>query len=561
MKSILPVLLALCLTPAGARAQWLTKTYPLVSGWNGIWLAGDASHTPLSQLITAYPEITEVWRWNPNPDQIEFSQTPSSPTTNSEEWTVWKRDVPEEQQLTGLLPNSSYLIRCASPVTLSLKQKAVPPSAAWLISGANFLGFPSAGSGASAPTLSSYLASFPSASTTVLAPTTKIYKYIGGELGPGNPLQVAPGSETLSAGRAYWFNVATVSDFTGPVEYELPSTAGLSFGRTGSTITVGVMNRSTSSLTLSVSLQGSEPAPDNQQGVTGGVPLTRRVFNTSTNSYDETAVDSGFAVTVAASGRLNLEFGINRGAMAGQPDDFYASILRIRDSANLSDVLLPVSAQTSSPAGLWICQASVTNVVSTVPGANGSGTSRPFPLVFLMHMDGSGTARLLSQVYLGKLTLAGNPLGICISEDRVLGYNDSDVKPQRFLAPQMPRVPYINGTGSFAAETTSRWTITVPFDDPTNPFVHTYHPDHDNLSARLEPLGNKAESYTITRTCDFKFTSSPPDGSTITGWGSTILGGTYAETLKGLNKSDLSTSGTFVMRRVSEIADIDLTSP
>ncbi|RYD24656.1 MAG: hypothetical protein EOP86_28335 [Verrucomicrobiaceae bacterium] len=245
MRHPFSVLLAVLLTTAGAKAQWLTRTYPLVTGWNGIWLAGDASHTPVADLMAAYPAITEVWRWNPNPDQIEFSQTPSSPTTGSEEWTVWKRGVPEEQQLTGMLPNSSYLIRCTAPVTLSLKQMAVPPSAAWLISGANFLGFPAAAPNTGAPTLSNYLSSFPSASSTVLAPATKIYKYIGGELGTSNPIQVAPGSEILSADRAYWFNVATVSDFTGPVEYEFPSSAGIAFGRTGATLSVGVMNRST----------------------------------------------------------------------------------------------------------------------------------------------------------------------------------------------------------------------------------------------------------------------------------------------------------------------------
>ncbi len=91
----------------------------------------------------------------------------------------------------------------------------------------------------------------------------------------------------------------------------------------------------------------------------------------------------------------------------------------------------------------------------------------------------------------------------------------------------------------------------------TNPFVHTYHPDHDNLGTDFKTaLKSGDESYDVTRTCGFTFTSSPPDGSSVAGWGTTVLGGTYTETLTGLNSKPLNVSGTFAMRRVSEISEI-----
>lgn len=398
MKFPLCFLLAAVLGTAAAPAQWLTRSYTLTTGWNGIWLAGDASYTTVADLMSAYPAVTEVWRWNPNPDQIQFSQTPSDPSTSSEEWTVWKRNDPAEQLLSRMVANSSYLIRTTAGTTLNLKQLAVPPTATWLISGANFLGFPAAGSGASAPTISSYLASYPSASTSVLAPTTKIYKYIGGELGPGNPLQVAPGSERLDNGKAYWFNVATVGNFTAPVEYEVASSAGLAFGRTLAVSSVGISNRSTVPLTLTVALNASEAAPASQPGITGGVPLTIRSFDSTNNTYSETPMGGSFTVSLPASGRTTLEFGIDRSALTGSANNNYASILRFTDSANLSDVRLPVSAQPSSPAGLWLINTSVNQVDSTV--GSGSSTTQPFQLLFIAHMDAAGTPRLLSQAYL-----------------------------------------------------------------------------------------------------------------------------------------------------------------
>lgn len=553
MRTLLTFLCLAALTATGLQAQWVDKTYSLVTGWNGVWMAGDASHTTVADLFANSAAVTEVWRWNPNPDAVAFVTTPSTPTTQSEEWTVWKRNG-SETALTRMIGNSAYLIYCGSATSVTIKQLAVPPASTWLISGANFLGFPAL---AGTTKMSSYLASFPSASTTVLAPNAQIFKYIGGELSNSNPMLVAAGSENMDPNRAYWFQIPTVGNFTAPVEYELPSSAGLAFGRTLTAMTAGVTNRSTASMTLTVSVENSATAPAGQATVTGPVPLTRRVFNSSTNSYDETPITGPFTVVVPASGRLNLDFGINRVNMTDS-GAHYASILRIKDTANLTDVRLPISAQAASTAGLWYAQVSVTNVQNVKEPTGGSTTSQPFPLVFLMHMDSSNVARLLSQAFVGKLTSSG-AMGITLRESQILGYTQSDVKPQRYVACQLPLFQAKNrDSGDFSSGSTTQWTIPISFDDETNPFVHTYHPDHDNLGTDFKTaLKNGDESYTITRTCSFTFTSSPPDGSTIAGWGTTVLGGTYAETLSGLNSKTLRVSGRFAMRRISEISELE----
>ena len=88
-----------------------------------------------------------------------------------------------------------------------------------------------------------------------------------------------------------------------------------------------------------------------------------------------------------------------------------------------------------------------------------------------------------------------------------------------------------------------------------------YHPDHDNLNAKGEALTAGQESFTINRNCQFTFTADPPDGNYVAGWGTTVLGGTYLESISGLHKQVLQVGGTFRMRRISEIASIDLTAP
>lgn len=546
------------LSAPALRAQWKTETYTLRAGWNGIYLQGDASYATLDQLFAAYPTVDQVWRWNPNPNQVQFSTSPAVPDATSSEWTVWNRNDPAEQQLTKMIGQSAYLIHCTgtagTTISVALAQKPMPPDATWLITGANFMGFPVDPS-SSATTFSNYFASFPVAITT----PAKVYKYVGGELGPANPIQVSSfGTEKVDRNTAYWFQAATVGDFTGLVEYELPSTAGLAFGRTTQAITAGVMNRSNVAITLTVSTVASEPAPAGQAGISGAVPLTHRILDSTSGAYTDTPIVGSFTVSVPANGRLDLNFGIDRSQLGTSAGALYASLVRIKDSANLTDVYLPVTAQPSTPAGLWVGEINVSSVVSTIAGSPGSTTSRAFPLRLLLHVDNGGTPRILSQAFVGNLAATGHAPGICTHEGGL--WADTKADALRLIASQMPLDRVIAGTGAVALGNTVSYTVSLPFDDVTNPFVHTYHPDHDNKDARGAPLAAGVESYNITRTITLTFTATPPDGSTVSGWGSTVYGGTYAETITGLSRLPLTVGGTFGMRRVSEVGDLDTTT-
>jgi hypothetical protein len=543
--------LILLLSGQPLLAQWKTESYVLKGGWNAIYLHGDATYSTPAELFEN-TAVSEVWRWNPNPNQIQFTASPAVPSESSSEWTIWKRGDEEEQKLSALVGQSAYLVYCdgaaSTSSTVKILQRPLPPAATWLISGANFLGFPAAT--ATKPIMTSYFGSFPKAT----ASPAKIYKYVGDELGEYNPIQVPAGSERIDRNTAYWFETAVVSDFTAPVEYEVPGSNGIAFGRTATYVTMGVMNRTSSALTLTLKTETSESAPSGQTGITAPVPLTYRTFNSTNNSYLETPVTGSFAVSVPANGRLDLQFGVDRSQMSDSSEALYASFLQITDSAGLSNVRMPMSAQIASSAGLWIGEVSVTHVGSTVPGSPGSTTTRPFPLRMLVHVDKDGLARLLSQVFLGPL--ASGLTGVTTRES--LLHPERKAEAMRLISSQMPLDRVISGSGSFAVGGSLAYQVGLAFDDPTNPFVHQYHPDHDNRDPNLLPLKTGDESYDITRNCTFSFTETPPDGGSISGWGTSVYGGTYSEVIKGLNKTtqNLTTSGTFNFRRLSEIAEI-----
>ena len=90
MKSIFLALASL-LFAATAHAQWQSTTYTLKGGWNSIYLHGDATHATPDELFAAHPEVLEVWRWNPNPTQVQFTTSPLIPSGGTPEWSVWKR--------------------------------------------------------------------------------------------------------------------------------------------------------------------------------------------------------------------------------------------------------------------------------------------------------------------------------------------------------------------------------------------------------------------------------------------------------------------------------------
>ncbi|MFT4638321.1 MAG: hypothetical protein ACI8T1_001641, partial [Verrucomicrobiales bacterium] len=64
--------LILLLSGQPLLAQWKTESYVLKDGWNAIYLHGDATHTTPAELFEN-TTVSQVWRWNPNPNQIQFT--------------------------------------------------------------------------------------------------------------------------------------------------------------------------------------------------------------------------------------------------------------------------------------------------------------------------------------------------------------------------------------------------------------------------------------------------------------------------------------------------------
>jgi hypothetical protein len=192
--------------------------------------------------------------------------------------------------------------------------------------------------------------------------------------------------------------------------------------------------------------------------------------------------------------------------------------------------------------------------IAAPPAQTGTATPGRFKLRALLHVADGGVAKLLSKAYLGPLAVAPNEMGIATSQSLL---KRSDLaSAMRISAAHLPAGQVFPCSGNVASGSSLACTISLPYNDPTNPFVHPFHPDHDNKDARFEPVGEGVESYTVNRAVNFTFTSSPPTGGVVTGWGSSVIGGTYREIITGLHSSSIQLDGTFELRRVSEIGTL-----
>ena len=123
-------------------------------------------------------------------------------------------------------------------------------------------------------------------------------------------------------------------------------------------------------------------------------------------------------------------------------------------------------------------------------------------------------------------------------------------------------------SGEISQEGTMSAVVTVEHDDHiANPFLHTYHPDHDNLNAGFDANLNRGfESFAIQREFTFNSVPSANGFNGMVSMGNTISGD-FQEimTLKGkitetaANENKYTLSGSFKFVRISPLST--LTTP
>lgn len=581
------------LAPA-AWGQWLTQSFDLKPGWNAIFAQVDASHATLDNLVGSDPRnpILEVWRWNP-PATAQFTDSPQNPNAGTE-WTSWVR-AQTGGSMQRLVGDTAYLVRLptnAANFKWTLKGRPVPPRNQWTLTGLNFLGFSTVP--ANPPTFDQFFAKAPELQSAV----PEVYYYSGFDL-IHNPVRVGSfqfRTFPVKRGQAYWIRSGEVFNrYFGPFEVVLSSAAGVDFHDTLTTYSLRLRNLTTNALTVSLQLVRSETPPSGQPAIAAEPPLLiRGQLNLADLTYTSTNLPVGTvrSWTLPARGQNGSEvevvLGLNRTAMTQDAGALLAGVLRFTDSLGFSQVDVPVAAKAPATAGLWIGTAGVTDVqhylksyqrdgqgkpvagndgnyvVTSVDGSLGKVT-QSYPLRLIVHNPVSGHAVLLQRVFYG-LDAKGQPV-VSRSEDALGPANLGSAR--RVSALHLPWTAE-NSTwvfdGRIGSSTNLATTVINGYNDrASNPFLHGYHPDHDNLDStfkNLQPQG--AESYTIQRDIHLIFTPPGNDFQSLTSAGLN-LSGDYQETItmKGLARGNgvednrqFQVRGRFNLSLVSDLATL-----
>lgn len=525
---------------APIQAQWLTQNIELKAGWNAVYLHVDPSHQSLQTLVAEDPgnPIMKVWMWSPPVSTLQFVQSPQQPV-ESTQWMNWERTDHEGSLLQRLVPNAAYLVFVSMDTptfTWSLKGKPIPPSYDWTTTGLNFLGFPVVPSGS--PSFEDFLAKAPQ-----LRMNAEVYQYTGGELGPSNPARIfALRNTQVRRGHAYWIRAGNVFNrYFAPFNLSLSGANGVHFRDQNNSISFRLSNLTDEALTVTLQLMNSQTPPDGEPVIHGLPPLwVRGPLNITDLTHDYTPLTGSHSWTLPPQSQpgsdIEVVLALDRGLLTGNVGDLFAGILRFTDSLGFSQINIGTSAEVGSSAGLWIGNAQVEEVRQYLVHFGETGAPpqldeqgryiplstndlfgpvlRPYPLRLILHNPEAGSgqgARLLQQVYFGMDSWTNL---VVATQESTLNPNFRDLA-RRLTATHLPWTRENNGwpfNGRLeGSEYEIETTVTIPFDDhASNPFLHTYHPDHDNLDSRFQTqLPQGSESFTIRRRIALRV--QPPD--------------------------------------------------
>jgi hypothetical protein len=566
------LLLSLQAIAWGAAVPTVTQTITLNPGWNAIYLEVAPTQNSPAEVFRSLPAGSSVWAWTGKDDSVQFIQDPSEPPVINSKWLVIFASARESalNNLYAIAANNSYLIHIPEdnqPLSLNVSGRPTIKHKSWLPDSFNLIGF---GFSLTPPTFGSFFA--PSNSHKNQA----IYR-LNNASGSWEIVN-NPATTAMRSGEAFWIYCQSGSDYQGPLTVEADGADGLDFGTGITILPLTINNVSTTDKSVSIA----------QLSATSPVSLAYRSYDTTSGKFLTLPLNGMSPVTVKAGGSTVITLAVQRSGFNGEG----ASVLELTDGQG-DRVRVPVSATSNSVSsypGLWTGVAilnKVSQLTDSGPApdfASGPAKQTPAPVILnlILHQDGQGQARLLKQAIVmsqeGTVSSDGTPRtrgrNVVLTKDSLIpnysGMTERDgAKVGRRLSAigidYSPSTDATFGTdydgtalkctGSISTTINCRLVMesSATYTQPTNPFLHRYHPDHDNLASDFSTFRQEAKR--VTRDITLTFDSIPADNPTSppAGWGVTMLGGAYAESISGLAKGPIRVEGNFTIKLATDV--------
>lgn len=568
-----------------------TQTFNLHPGWNAIFLEVQPEANTPGEVFRGVT-FESIWMLKTPTFSVEFIQNPGEPVFSNAEWLRFiptNRVESFQNTLFRIAAHQAYVVKVIDPAPLTLRITGQPVlrPITWKPDAHVLTGLPVEST--APPTFATFFRGSKAHYDPVLRRLQTIYRLnAAGDWAPVDP------DDRSAQGEAYWVFTKGASDYQGPFSVRVLSGDGLEFGSNVPRLSLTLANVTAGHLNLTV-----------RDIVAPTANLLSYSSLNLTNGYEFVALPSPYVVSVPPTDSAILPLSVRRQSIVG-PN--YETVLEVTDNAG-THFLIPVTAskvlgaaeaillndaggrsvallsasptklsppqEAQSHAGLWSGTVTV-NAVSEAHAADANTptpVAKEFNLRVLLHVDTNGVTRLLKEVIQmaaeGRSTNDANGFSAKAEADRFVLVTDFTKLAQfkgvalrdgvsqgrrlcsvgfDFAASNTDNFAVLSG--SFAVGQTVSAKLNVPSTLPTNPFLHRFHPDHDNLAADFKQF--KEEAYPVARTVQFEFSPAPNDSKSVE-YGYSQISGVYRETLSGLHRRDLKVSGTFQLSRLTTV--------
>lgn len=575
VAQVAAVALMLGLGSAGVSAAGSQQTIELRPGWNAVFLEIEPEQRDLATVFAGIP-IGSIWRWRPDVQGAQFVRDPAEGLENIAGWFAWFPEPRPDAFLSNLFQlegSTAYLIRLEGSQNreVTVTGKPIFRPADWVANAFTLTGLPV--SIGQPPTFAEFF-----------SPSTAHRDQPVYTLGANGRWQLitSPASQTIERGRAYWVWTDGASRFQGPMQVVLDQGETLEFSAALEQMRVVLRNFSGSTGSFMVERIAGDT-----------LPLLYRIEDAETGEVSWPELRDTLVLDAAPGADVFLTLAIDRRRFTASRMD---QVLAVSDEQGMR-VLLYAGGNTIQPfgadvglqgsaakagagdaeagfAGLWIGNIVISKVSEAQQaGTTPTGTSREFQQRVLVHVDAAGRAQLLKDVIqmweegtyrpsaldpnLNEVDQAGRY--VLLTDKNLIGlYQGAATRDGASVGIRYSTVAYdfdgdsLELNGEFGPDKTLQATLVMEPDLPTNPFLHRYHPDHNNRDE--QNLNFREEAYRVVRDMQFVFALEDPSPLASPGWGSRRVGGVFQESLVGLHRNPIFVSGRFELTRVSAVA-------
>lgn len=568
------LLLPLGLCPRVAEACWMTQEIPLVAGWNAIHVKVNPLDYGCSAVFGG--GIDQVTWWNRD------RRDDGTGTVTSDTY-AWYAGAVEPSTFGAVLGDGRYLVHAVAATNLVLVGTPAIPSGKIYLGESNLVGLsiPSGGS----VSCSDFFAGFASLADNP-------FQSVGAA--SNSPVRQNPGAFVKDPSQAFWLETTGSGEttWTGPLAVSV-DTSGKILSWSGSTAarTITVKNVSGTDRVARFDLEKSLAPPAGQGALAGPVALKRETIDWSQGYarrvYEPMAFP--FATNLAAGATFKLKVRPDLDRMPAA-EGAYLGILAVSDAGSTVDeevradgtFLVRVGlkadgglAAAKSPAGLWVGSVALTGVnrARMLTSAKQEwdaekiqDTTQAFSFRLILHAAEDGAVSLLKQAFVASETAGDETPAIladraAAKEFRRLHPNATIRRVSSANFPFMEPRAFDGALGFLKDGATLSVAFTQAYDAKDNPFVHAFHPSHDNLAFNNGKPSKKGdgtgdyESWSVTRRVSLTFAGSDPLGANDD-WNKTVCGGTYRETITGLNKTPIIVEGAFRLNKTLDTPEI-----